>query len=117
MVPSLSSAAVSYRQKNTELAARSAVIRQQAQAKLDETHPSLLRTSMRWIGRTKGLPYSRCLLKNFTPCVLGQQGKPAKITLKHPTKGRTFTKVCTPQLLQLFFPALPPNLASAMLGY
>lgn len=63
--------------------------------------------------KTKGSPFSRCVLVGTTP---GTPGLPAMLTLKHPTKGTVHTKPATPGLLAVFFPALPDNLASSMLG-
>lgn len=76
---------------------------------------TIQRTSYRYVGnRTKGLPFSRCKLAAMTP---GSPGRPAVLLLEHPTKGRAHAKQATAELLQVFFPRLPENLAASMLGH
>jgi len=94
--------------------ARAEATRQQVATEYAKTHPSLPLTSRRWSGRTKGLPYSRFMLKDATPAV---HGRASLLLLKHPTKRKAHIKVATPELLRVFFPSLPENLAAAMLGH
>ena len=93
---------------------RAEATRKAMQEKVAETHPSKPKTSHKWVGRTKGLPFSRTLLVDSIPAVTGA---PALLTLAHPTRGRVHTKPATPDLLRVFFPAIPENLAAAMLGH
>lgn len=81
--------------------------------RLAKTYPSLPRKSSRWIGRTKGLPFSRCVLKRVIPL---QHDQSSVFVLLQPTKGWVHKKRATPELLRVFFPSLPENLAAAMLG-
>lgn len=87
-------------------------------AKQDEAGGQFVqRTSFRWIGRrTKGLPFSKCLLADMTPAP--KPGTPATLTLKHPTKGRVHRLHATPALVELFYPGINANplLYSALLG-
>ncbi len=96
------------------LARRAAETQQRLNEQYEKTHPSKRRTSSRWMGRTKGLPYSRFMLKDFEPA---QNGKPARLFLVHPTKAKAGWKTATPGLIQVFYPSLPPHLADAMLGH
>lgn len=93
---------------------RSQVAQQEAVERYAKTHPSLPRTSRRWVGRSKGIPFSKTLLIDT---VAAQPGKPATLVLKHPTRGRVHRKHATAALLSVFFPSLPENLAAAMLGH
>lgn len=97
----------------TDIAARAAVVRAATEEKFAETHPSLPRKSHRWMGRTKGLPFSRMVLKHI---VHGVVGRPAQLVLTHPTRGSRAVRMATPDLLRVFFPSLPPEMSAAMLG-
>ena len=91
--------------------ARAAVVRAAAQEEVSKTHPSLPRTSSRWIGRTRGAPF-----RNFKlVTVEHRHGKPSVLVLKHPRQKFIKLKVATPDLLSVFFPALPEPLSRAML--
>lgn len=73
-------------------------------------------TSVRKLGRrTKGLPFSRCVLTDMTPFASAYR-TPALLHLKHATRKTTHVKQATPALLSVFFPALPPAMADALLG-
>jgi len=71
-------------------------------------------TSTRWLGRTKGQPYSRMMLKDTIP---GRPGRPATLKLIHPTRRTGRYIQATPRLVDLFFPAIPDNFRASMLGY
>lgn len=87
---------------------------QERRANKPEPGPSPL-TSTRWIGRTKGMPFSRMILRDTLP---GSPGRPALLLLDHPTRNTgAQVKRATPALLDLFFPSLPDNFRSSMLGY
>lgn len=96
-----------------DIAARAAVVCQATEEKFAESHPSLPRKSHRWIGRTKGLPFSRMVLKHIVHGVLG---RPAQLVLTHPTRATKAVRMATPDLLRVFFPSLPPEMSAAMLG-
>lgn len=93
---------------------RAEKVRKAMQEEVAKTHPSLPKTSHKWVGRTKGLPFSRTLLVGSVPAL---PGAPALLTLAHPTRGRVHQKAATPELLRVFFPSIPENLAAAMLGH
>lgn len=67
----------------------------------------VVRTSTRWRGRTKGLPFSRCLLKHVIPAHPARG--PASLFLKHPTRGRMHVRTVTPQLAEVFYPGAAAN--------
>ena len=73
------------------------------------------RTSSRWMGRTKGQPYSRMKLVDV---IAASKGKPAQFILRHFTKKRGVqTVTATPHNIDLFFRGLDPSMRSYMLGY
>lgn len=73
------------------------------------------RTSHRWMGRTKGLPFSRMKLIDTIP---QEPGKAALLVVDHPTRRRGRKNLtATPELLRVFYPSLPAPLADAMLGF
>lgn len=76
--------------------------------------PSLVPTSRRWVGRTKGLPFSRMVLVSVLP--MGPK-RPNILWLEHPTRGTQRLKQATPELLAVFLPRLPDNLRADMLGH
>lgn len=85
------------------------------QARLGGTYVE--RTSIRHMNlRTKGMPYSRCLLADMRPSPM--PGTPGVLKLKHPTKGRVHYLKATPELLAVFYPGIQANpmLASVLLG-
>jgi len=77
--------------------------------------PSPTPTSTKWLGRTKGMPFSRMILRDVAP---GSRGRPALLLLDHPTR-KTGAKVrrATPALLDVFFPSIPDNFRASMLGH
>jgi len=71
------------------------------------------RTSMfRGGGGTKGVPFGRCILKDMKM----RAGKPALLTLFHPTRGNLHVKPATHALLDVFYPAMPEKMRWSMLG-
>lgn len=71
-------------------------------------------TSTRWIGRTKGQPYSRCVLKDVKLQLHG----PAKMLVEHPTRPTSRKSLrATPRLVDLFYPTMPENFRNSLLGY
>ena len=72
------------------------------------------RTSSRWLGRTKGMPYSRCQLLGTFDIPVEGAGK--ALALYHPTRGRMHVKRATPELLDVYYPSLPDNIRGYMLG-
>lgn len=92
-------------------------IRRAAERRVDKPEPGeVQRTSIKHMGRkTKGMPYSRMILRDVTPSDL-RTGSPAVFHLKHPTRRTTVSKPATPYLIELFMPGLPENLAQGMLG-
>lgn len=102
--------------RNAEIEARSAEVQKRLQEEVAVSHPSKPRTSIRWMGRrTKGLPFSRMKLVAMT--LSPGRGRPAVLTLEHPTRGRRAVKPASPDLMGVFFPSLPENLRASMLGY
>lgn len=71
----------------------------------------IARTSTRWLCRTRGKPFSRCQLVDTV-----QMRRGTALVLSHPTRGRTHVRRATPELLDVFYPSLPCNLMSHMLG-
>lgn len=102
--------------RNAEIEARAAEVRKRVQDEVAQSHPSKPRTSIRWMGRrTKGLPFSKTSLVGVKPSP--GPGRPAMLTIAHPTRGGRKVKPATPGLLAVFFPALPDNLRASMLGF
>ena len=96
---------------NQAVEERAAVVRASVQEEISKTHPSLPRTSSRWIGRNKGAPFSNFKFLNVHHFV----GKPSVLVLKHPRQKHSILKAATRELLAVFFPALPDELSRAML--
>lgn len=73
------------------------------------------RTSSRWMApRTKGLPFSKCVVKDVIP---GMPGRPGVIVVQSPTRRRSAHHLAaTEDHLRMFLPQLPPALTAAMLG-
>lgn len=93
---------------------RAEVTRKAVAEQYAKSHPSLPRKASRWIGRNKGMPFSRMMLKDTVPAL---PGRPAMLVLVHPTRKTAWIKTATPALLSVFFPSIPDNLAAAMLGH
>ena len=72
-------------------------------------------TSRRHLKRTKGLPFSRCVMKQMAP---GMPGKPATFVLFHPTRNKFHVKRATPALIDVFYPGIGkmPGLEDSLLG-
>lgn len=71
-------------------------------------------SSRRWIGRrTKGMPFSRLMLREV---IANGYGRPATLVLKHPTRKTVHARKASSTLLAVFFPSIPENLRQAMLG-
>lgn len=99
--------------RNKAIDERAAAVREEVAARYAKSHPSKPRTSSRWLGGNKGLPFSRMVLKDTIP---GTHGMPAHVVLHHPTRGGMVKKVLTPDLMRVFFPSMPEPLARQMLG-
>ena len=99
-----------------EVDARAAETRAAVEADYTERgYCPVMRTGVRWIGaRTKGMPFSRHILKSMT---LGQPGQPSVLSVEHPTKGYRKSLTATPALIALFYPSMPPHLQAVMLGH
>ena len=109
-------APLTHRERMAQVDARAAATRQRVEAEYAEKgYGPMPRTSFRWIGRrTKGLPFSRMVVKNVVP---GVQGMPGVIVAAHPTKKRALKHLpATPAMLEIFMPSLPGHLTAAMLG-
>lgn len=75
---------------------------------------SIERTSMRWIGRTKGQPYSR---QKLLRVIAAKPGAPARfVTASHTRGGAANTIIATAANIDWFFPSLPDNMRAALLG-
>ena len=93
---------------------RAEEVRKSVSEEYAKSHPSIPRNSSRWMGRNKGLPFSRMLLKDTIPA---QARRPAQLVLVHPTRNTSHVKLATPAMLAVFFPSIPENLAAIMLGH
>ena len=72
------------------------------------------RTSGRWLGRTKGYPFSRQKLVRIEPA---KPGKPAVFHTRSNTRRSCPRPVkATVHTVDWFFPSLPENMKQAMLG-
>jgi hypothetical protein len=91
-------------------------VRRQEERRAQKPAPATIEmTSRRHLSRSKGKPFSRCLIKNVAP---GMSGVPATFVLFHPTKGNYHVKKATPALLDVFYPGIgsQPDFANALLG-
>jgi hypothetical protein len=86
----------------------------QAEGRKAEMTEYVPRTSPRWLGRTKGQPYSRCKMLSFIPS--RKPGEPGRFILKHPTRRGRQVVPATPELIEQFVPAAPLDMRNAMLG-
>lgn len=109
-------ASITHRERMAAVDARAAETRKRVEADYAENgYGPMPRTSYRWIGRrTKGLPYSRMVVKNVIP---GMHGTPGVIVVRHPTKRRGLKVLpANATMLEIFMPSLPGSLTAAMLG-
>ena len=105
-----------HRELMAEVDARAAETRARVQAELTEKgYGPKPRTASKWmVPRTKGQPYSRCVVKQVIP---GVPGTPGQIIVKSPTRRtKLHTLPPTEANLMMFLPSLPPALTGAMLG-
>lgn len=112
----IKAAPLSFREEQTLIGKRAAEKRAALLEEYTEKgYGPVRRTSTRWMGvRTKGLPFSKCVVKNVIP---GMQGTRGAIVVQSPTRRRgQHTLPATPENLRLFMPQLPPALTAAMLG-
>ena len=99
------------------MAAESRQVRRAKERRENKPTPGpVARTSMRHSGRTKGMAFSRCIMKTMAP---GKPGTPATFVLHQPTRNRFHVKSATPALVDVFYPGLRTNpvLAGSLLGY
>jgi hypothetical protein len=102
-----------WRERMKAVDERAAATRAAVEAEYAERgYGPVTRASTRWMGRTKGLPFSRMKLVQ----VLHNPGKPSMLVLRSYTRKTGHIKQATPALLQQFFPSLPPQLSAQMLG-
>lgn len=88
-------------------------VRRQNARRMGKLAPSSTpRTSMRWVGRTKGKPYSTFKLLSVAP---SKSGQPARMTLKSPRSGIKHMDV-TPENLRTFFMGFEPEYERHLLG-
>jgi hypothetical protein len=92
-------------------------VRRQNERRATKPEPGPVQiTSRRHLKRTKGLPFSRCVMKEVIP---GKPGTPAGLLLFHPTKNKYHVKMATPALLDVFYPGIGKNpvFAASLLGH
>lgn len=89
------------------------VIRAEARRAKKMPAGNVARTSFRWVGRTKGQPYSR---QKVTEIIPAKSGVPATFVCQSHTRSSSSRVNASAQNIEWFMPNLPDNLRAALLG-
>lgn len=76
--------------------------------------PSSQRTSSRWLGRTKGMPFSNSTLERIIPSSMGIPAQFVTSSNTRNTAGRVIR--ATNETIGWFFTSIPDSMRQALLG-
>jgi len=88
--------------------------RRATERRADKPEPeSIVRTSLKWLGRTKGEPFSRMKLVNITPAKIGT---PAVFNIRGYTTNKVHKMKATLANIDWFVKGLPDPMKRQMAG-